>query len=56
MTLVAREIFLVDQEVVIGVQLPEPAVKDIEMLVTEVLSHFVYVLLSAYMVQYSEEV
>ena len=56
MTFVSREVFLVDQEVVVCVQLPEPTVEHVEMLIAKVGSHFVYVFLVADNLKHIEEV
>jgi len=41
MPFIAREIFLVNEEVVVSVQLPKPAVKYIKVLVGEIFPDFV---------------
>ena len=55
-TFIAREVFFIDQEVMICIQFPEPAIEHIEVLVAEVLSDFVDVLLVAYVVQHVKQV
>lgn len=49
MALIPREVFLVYQEIVVGIQLPKSAVKDIEMLVRKVLAHNVDIVLIAHL-------
>jgi hypothetical protein len=53
--LVPREVLLVDDEVVVGVKLPEAAVQHIEMFVAEELPDFVDVVLSGHLVQHIEQ-
>ena len=55
-TLIPREVFLIDQEVVVSVQLPKPAIKHVEVLVAEVLTYFVDVLFCADVMQHSEQI
>ena len=55
-TLIPREVFLIDQEVVVSVQLPKPAIKHVEVLVAEVLAYFVDVLFCADVMQHSEQI
>ena len=49
MAFIPREIFLVYQEVMVGVELPEAAVKNIKMLIGEVLSDFIDVFFVSYL-------
>lgn len=56
MTFVTREVLLVNKEVVIGVQFPEPTVKNVKMLVTEVGPHLINVLFRADNLKYVEKV
>jgi len=53
---VAREVLLVNQEVVICIQLPKTAVQHVEMLVGEVLAHFVDVFLPSYLEENVHEI
>lgn len=52
MAFVPREIFLVNQKVMVSIQFPETAVQHIEMLVREVLSDFINILLVSYLPKY----
>jgi hypothetical protein len=52
MAFVPREIFLVNQKVMVGIQFPETAVQHIEMLVGEVLSDFINVFFVGHLPQY----
>lgn len=54
--LIAREVVFVDEEIVVGVQLPEAAVQHVEVLVREVLSHLVDVILPGYVEEHVLEV
>ena len=56
MTLVATEVFLVYNEVMVRIQLPKATVKHVEVLITKVLSDFVYVIFAANEVQNTEKV
>lgn len=56
MALVPREVLLVNEKIVIGVQLPEPTVKNVEMLVTEVGSYLINVLFRADNLKHVEQV
>ena len=47
MPLIAREVFLVDQKVMISVKLPKTAIEYIEVLIGEELPHFVDIFLSS---------
>lgn len=49
MSFVAGEIFFVNQEVVISIQFPKPAVKDVKVLITKVLSHDIDIRLVAHL-------
>lgn len=49
MALVPREVFFIYQKVVVGVQLPESAVKDIEVLIREILTHDIDIVLVAHL-------
>lgn len=55
-TLVPREVFLIDQEVMVGVQLPESAVQHVKVFVAEVLAYFVDVLFCADVMQHCEQI
>ena len=56
MALVPREVLLIDQEVVVRVQLPEPAVQNVEVLVREILANLVDVFLRAHLLQHVKQV
>ena len=51
MALVSRKVLLVYQKIVIGVQLPKPAIEYIEMLVREVLPHHVDIILATHLIE-----
>jgi hypothetical protein len=53
MAFIPREIFLVYQEVMVSVKLPEAAIKNIKVLIREVLSDFIDVFLVSYLPQNS---
>ena len=56
MSLVPREVLLINQEVVICIKLPESAIKNVEVLIAKVGSHFVDVFLVTDNLKHIEEV
>ena len=56
MTLVAAEILLINDEIVIGIQLPKPAVQHVEVLVAEKLSDLVDIVLGVHLVKHVKQV
>jgi len=54
--LIPTEVFFVNDEIVIGVQLPKSAVEHVKMLVTEKLPDFIYVIFGGHCVENRKQI